>query len=244
MRHKSYWLVGIVALAGLRAEAQTTGAWTGANNDGGGRLSVVTPGLASTAYKMAVVGNGVQGDSAYVEDPSPVNEARYRFRFYLDTNNWDTGITLGRFRTRLAVLADVDSGPGGGPRRLLMVALRHCPSGTPGCTFDGQPYGIVTRVFDSTLGAMTETVPPVSMAAGVHFIEGDWRRATAPGANDGSFQLWVDGVPSWTLSNLPNEALGVDVARIGAIETLLGNSGTLYFDEFESRRQTYIGPLP
>src|SRR5687767_13867048 len=58
-----------------------------------------------------------------------------------------------------------------------------------------------------------------------HAIEMDWRAATATGANNGSLTLWIDGVQRANLT-------GVDT----------GTRGTYYFDAFESRRQTFIGP--
>ena len=44
------------------------------------------------------------------------------------------------------------------------------------------------------------------------------------------------------LTGLDNDANGVDRVRLGAMVVKPGASGTLYFDRFESRRETYIGP--
>jgi hypothetical protein len=49
--------------------------------------------------------------------------------------------------------------------------------------------------------------------------------ASAPSANDGFLKLWIDDALVETLS-------GVDATT----------SGTMYFDNFESRRDSYIGP--
>ncbi len=244
MRVKSWWLVGIIAFAGVRLEAQGIGAWNGNNITDGGRLSVVAPGLASTSYKMSLVGNGLDGPAAtiQVEDLTPADESRYRFRFYFDTNNWDTGIASGKFRTRMLTFVDSD-GNAGGPRRLGMVALRYCPPSTAGCVFNGQSYGVVTRIWDSGTSSYTE-IGPFPVTPGVHYLEADWKRATGPGANNGSWECWIDGTSQGTIPSMANETLGVDLARLGLIEPLLGNAGTLYLDEFESRRQTYIGSLP
>ena len=38
----------------------------------------------------------------------------------------------------------------------------------------------------------------------------DWRRASAPGARDGSFELFVDDVSAATLTGLDNDATGID----------------------------------
>lgn len=243
MRHKSYWLVGIVALAGLRAEAQGTGAWTGPLLDGSPgvvRLSVVSPGLAATSYKMSLVANGVYNDTIEVEDPSPADEPRYRGRFYLDTNNYDTGWTQNFFRTRM--FTAVDSSP---VRRLFMIALRYCPTGSTNCVPDasGNAYGVLARVYTGTVPDYV-ILGHFPITPGVHYVEFDWQRETAPGAGDGRLELWIDNVSKGALTTLNTNGLGVDLGRLGLINPSPGAAGTLFLDEFESRRQTYIGALP
>lgn len=75
-----------------------------------------------------------------------------------------------------------------------------------------------------------------------HFIEFDWARSSGPGASDGSFQLWIDDTWVAGLFSLDTDLHGVDTCRMGALSVKSGASGTMYFDQFESRRQTYIGP--
>jgi hypothetical protein len=76
-----------------------------------------------------------------------------------------------------------------------------------------------------------------------HYIEIDWQAATSAGANDGYASLWVDGVLKTTLSGKDNDTRRVDEARLGPLAGIdSGTSGTEYFDAFESRRSTYIGP--
>jgi hypothetical protein len=90
-------------------------------------------------------------------------------------------------------------------------------------------------------GTRAET-PFVTLSDAPHVVEFDWVRASAPGASDGSFQLWIDGVPTTPLAGLDNDANGVDLARLGAMVVKPGASGTMYFDRFDSRRASYIGP--
>jgi hypothetical protein len=45
-----------------------------------------------------------------------------------------------------------------------------------------------------------------------------------------------------TLTGLDNSVSAVDLVRLGALSVKAGAAGTLFWDEFESRRQTYIGP--
>jgi hypothetical protein len=41
---------------------------------------------------------------------------------------------------------------------------------------------------------------------------------------------------------IDNDASGVDYVRLGVLSVKTGASGTLRFDQFESRRVRYIGP--
>jgi hypothetical protein len=76
-----------------------------------------------------------------------------------------------------------------------------------------------------------------------HFIELYWRASTAPGANNGSLILWIDGVQTATLSGVDNDTTRIERIRLGAVSGIdSGTRGTYYFDAFEARRLTYIGP--
>ena len=75
-----------------------------------------------------------------------------------------------------------------------------------------------------------------------HSLELDWQRSTAPGADNGSFQLWIDGSPVATLSGIDNDGSPIEFVRMGAFSVKTGAAGTLYWDEFVSRRESYIGP--
>jgi hypothetical protein len=77
---------------------------------------------------------------------------------------------------------------------------------------------------------------------GPHWVEIDWRAASAPGAADGALELWIDGAPMFAASDLANAAAEVDFVRLGALNVKGGAGGTLHWDEFESRRLTAIGP--
>ena len=76
-----------------------------------------------------------------------------------------------------------------------------------------------------------------------HYIEFDWRAATASGANNGYFTLWLDGVQQASLTGQDSDTRRVDRVRLGAVEGVdSGTRGTEYFDAFDSRRINYIGP--
>jgi hypothetical protein len=70
-----------------------------------------------------------------------------------------------------------------------------------------------------------------------HILEIDWRAASAPGSNNGSYVFSIDGVPQTSSSNLDTDARRIDQARMGAVSGLdNGTRGTYYFDAFESWR--------
>jgi hypothetical protein len=94
----------------------------------------------------------------------------------------------------------------------------------------------------SDAGAATNTGSS-SISDAPHPIEIDWRAATAAGANNSSLTLWIDGVQKAIASSVDNDTLRIDSVRLGAVSGIdNGTRGRYYFDAFESRRNTYIGP--
>jgi hypothetical protein len=76
-----------------------------------------------------------------------------------------------------------------------------------------------------------------------HSIDFDWEAATAAGANNGFFSLWIDGTAAASLTGLDNDTLRIEQVRLGPYVGIDGGTlGTEYFDGFVSRRLTYIGP--
>jgi hypothetical protein len=73
-------------------------------------------------------------------------------------------------------------------------------------------------------------------------VELDWVAASAPGASDGTFALWIGGTLAASLSGLDTDGGAIDFVRFGALSLKTGASGTLLLDEFVSRRKSYIGP--
>jgi hypothetical protein len=71
----------------------------------------------------------------------------------------------------------------------------------------------------------------------------DWRTSTAAGANNGGLTLWIDGVQQANLTGVDNDTRRIERVRLGAVAGIdTGTRGTYYFDAFESRSLTYIGP--
>jgi hypothetical protein len=206
-------------------ESGTLAAWSTAAVDGGDLRVSAAAALATTS--LGAEGQIDDNKSLYVQDNRPADESRYRARFYFDPSRFDPGEASRSFRTRIFLAFDESP-----QRRLVAIVLRR---------MSGQ-YALmgITRRDDNT----EVNTPFFPITAGPHAVEFDWRRATAPGANNGSFQLWVDGALVGNVANLDNDSSGVDFVRLGALTLKGGASGTIYWDEFESRRKTYIGPRP
>lgn len=199
--------------------------WSSVVTDGGDLSVSAASGMAGTASGL----EALVDDTAplFVQDETPVGEGRYRVRFYFDPNGFDPGETQGHLRTRLLIAFGEEQ-----PLRLLALVLRRR---------EGQ-YDLRARVrLDDGTRAESAVVP---LATGAHLIELDWRRATSADASDGSLEMWVDGVSVASVSALDNGLHSLARVRLGALSVKNGALGTLRFDEFESRRLSYIGPRP
>jgi subtilisin-like proprotein convertase family protein len=164
-----------------------------------------------------VAGKG--GAGAGTRHPYDENRTRVRFRF--NPNDYDPGMALGRFRVRIMLALDMTPAT----RRQIVIVLRRNASG----------YALRARVANDS-GVRTDT-PFVPITVGPHEIEFDWVRSSGPGANDGTFQFTVDGTPAVPLAGLDTDEHGIDAMRIGAMSVKPGAGGTMFFDDFEARRQ-------
>jgi hypothetical protein len=204
-------------------ETGTLAAWSTSVTDSGD-LSV------STAAALRFTTAGLQGlvnDTAgiYVQDDRPADEWRYRARFYFDPNGFDPGEASGRFRTRLFIL--FEEAP---TRRLAAIVLRR----------QGGAYSLRGRCrLDDNTQANTPFIP---LTDEPHAIELSWRRSSGPDAEDGQLELFIDGTSVSVLTGLDNSISAVDFVRMGALSVKAGASGTMYWDEFISRRDNLIGP--
>lgn len=171
-------------------------------------------------YGMQAVINS--NTSIYVTDDSPANEARYRARFYFNPN----GIAMTN-----------------GNAYYLLYGLTSSGAVTVRVEFgrSGPNYRIRAAVSNNSTTFTNASWFTISNAP--HYIEIDWRAATAPGAADGSLTLWIDNVQRANLTGISNDTRRIESVRLGAVAGIdSGTRGTTYFDAFQSNRQTYIGP--
>jgi hypothetical protein len=198
-------------------------AWSAAQTDAGDLSVSAGAAMDGTSFGLQALVDDQAG--LYVQDDSPDGETRYRARFLLDPSGFDPGETAGHFRVR--VFLAFEDAPF---RRLVQVILKR----------QGGQYGLAARVRRDDDSLADTGFSAVN--AGPHVVEVDWRRSNGPGAGDGVFEMWIDGASVASLSGLDNDARAVDFVRLGAMSVKSGASGTLGFDEFASRRWTYIGP--
>jgi len=157
----------------------------------------------------------------YVTDDLPNAEARYRVRFGFDPN----GIVMANNDTHI-----VFEGYSGTSTAVLRVELRRS-SGN---------YQVRVGILNDATTWTSSSWFTITDAS--HWIELDWKAATAVGTNNGYVTLWLDGTQQAQLNTLDNDTRRIDRVRLGAVTGIdTGTRGTYFFDEFVSRRQNYTG---
>jgi hypothetical protein len=100
-------------------------------------------------------------------------------------------------------------------------------------------YSVMARArLDDNTQANTSFIP---ISDGPHTIQIRLAAATGPDTNDGALALYVDGPQVDQLDNLDNSLSAVELVRLGALSVKTGANGTLFWDEFVSRR---LGVIP
>jgi hypothetical protein len=166
------------------------------------------------------------GAAAYVEDETPAGERRYRARFYVNLN----GLAMGNNEEfELFTASSTD-----GAAQLRLLVRR---SGAQ------NQLRLAARRDD---GTYVETPPgsETPIAREWHSVEIDWRGSSSAAASDGALALWVDGHSRPGLGGIDNDQAQLASARWGAVGALdAGTAGAFLLDEFESRRDSFIGLL-
>jgi N-acetylglucosamine-6-sulfatase len=199
-------------------ETGNLSAWSSSTTDGGD-LSVNFEALTNNHRMQAVIDDN---NAIYVTDDSPNAERRYRARFQFNPNS----ISMSGGDTHY-----IFYGYTGTSTIVLRVQLR----------YSNGSYQIRAALRNDSSTWTSSTWFTISNAS--HSIEIDWRASTASGANNGGLTVWIDGTQRADLAGIDNDTRRIDRVRLGAVTGIdNGTRGTYYFDSFESRRQTYIGP--
>jgi subtilisin family serine protease len=193
-------------------------AWSG-KVDGENDLSVSAgAALVGTQGMVALIDNTT---AMYLRDTTPVNESRYRARFYFDPNS----ITMANGNVhRIMVVRSANAD-------LIRLELRR----------NAGAYQVRSSV--RTDGGTYVAGSWFTISDGPHPIEIDWQAAASAGANNGYLSLWIDNALNQTRGSLDNDTLRVEEVRLGPLQGIdSATSGTEIFDDFVSRRTTPIGP--
>ncbi|HEX6033256.1 MAG TPA: hypothetical protein VFY83_02435, partial [Anaerolineales bacterium] len=171
--------------------------------------------LVGTRGMQALINDNT---AIYVTDDTPAAEARYRARFYFDPNSIPMASGDNHF---------IFYGISGTSKAVTRIQFRFTSSGG---------YQVRVQVLNNSSSWTNSAWFPISNAP--HALEIDWQAAAS-----GGLTFWIDGVQRVALSGIATSNYRIDRVRIGAVNGIdSGTRGTTYFDAFESRRQTYIGP--
>ena len=198
-----------------------------------GNLSAWTEGVTDAGDLVVSSRAAMKGDSGlqaliddntaiYVKDGSPEGEGRYRARYYFNPNS---------------------------------ISMVHGDSFYMFMGYQGSTTVVVRGAFRMYNGLYQvrfgllndsgtwQSTGPFTISNSPHAIEIDWRAATSAGANNGGLTLWIDGTQKASLTGVDNDTRWIGRVSLGAVSGVDSNTrGTVYFDAFESRHQTYIGP--
>jgi hypothetical protein len=200
-------------------ESGNLSAWSASKTDGGDLSVSAAAALVGSNGMQAVIDDNT---TIFVTDDTPNVEPRYRARYYFDPNSIPMASGDAHF---------IFNGFMGTSTAVLRVEFRQS-SGN---------YQLRARLVND--GTAWTNTGWFTISDASHFIEVDWRAATAAGANDGGLTLWIDDAQQANLTGVDNDTRRIDRVRLGAVAGIdTGTRGTYYFDAFESRRQTYIGP--
>ncbi len=219
--------------------AQPTGAWSGKTVLGGGVMAITTPGMNTTSCGLDTSFNAGAGGlaSSFVRDDTPSAEARYRFRFYLNTDTITPFSGLQKVQLFTANSANPFPAAGGSVQVLRASLI---PGGAT-----GRQVSFVAGTNNGTDYVSTPFVAP--LAAGANVVEGE---VVIGASGTGKVNIWVNNnnpaTPTGSI-NVDNAGwTGIDTAIMGLADSTSSfrtNQATkiIKFDEFDSRRQTFIG---
>ncbi|HET9033454.1 MAG TPA: hypothetical protein VFN25_11175 [Dokdonella sp.] len=189
--------------------------------------------------RVALNQNSSPAAKAFVLDQTPASEQRYRVQFIVDTSG--LGLTQAN-RNAAAFQILGASAPAGASGRLVSVLITGNGSSAilrifAGDTNTGGFYQAADVVLPNQAGAnRVEFDLTIGAAATMKYWVNDVATATTEGSTTGTF------------TNLANSGWGgVDQATLGLstantfYRQNFTNTSYVYFDQFDSRRQSFIG---
>jgi ELWxxDGT repeat protein len=146
----------------------------------------------------------------------------------------------------MGLAARFDPGEGNGKLRVrVMIALEEEPNLRVLTLVLRRMGGQFSLMASARLDDGTRAQTPFfTITDALHLVELDWAWSEGPDASNGRLGMWIDEIQVAELTGLDNSASLIDIVRLGAMAVKPGSNGTLHFDNFESRRERYIGYFP
>lgn len=237
-------LAGMAFAGSSMAQCSPTASAWSATVATGGAVTIATPGYKATACRAdsAITAN-LGSASAFVRDDTPSNESRYRARFLANFDNLGTP-NLFTSTQPVRIFSATTATPSMSVPEVVRLTVFGNAAGT------AKVLGIATACSTNPTGLCSFTAPLTGGTAGVHTIEIDWQKGTVTPAANGTLRVWVnngtEATPTLTQSinnaawgGVDSAALGLSSASAQFRAQQLGK--TVGFDEFDSRRSTFIG---
>jgi hypothetical protein len=226
------------------------GAWTSQTIAGDGTMSIANPGLNSTNCTLSVTSGVLSNTGVFVTDKSPsqTGEARYRARFYINPSAL-TGLTASNMQAKVFNAFSIANSPAGVSSD--EVEIRLIGASPPALRFT-----VANNSIEQTVGTVQL---PTAGASGAYRVEFDLEQGTAGSCaalpiSGGCFRYWVTTQEAATTDASPTGELAVNNSAWGGVTQVnLGlyttsapfrtavSGKSLLIDEFDSRRQTFIG---
>lgn len=204
--------------------------WTAVNALGGTAV-IASPGYAGTNCRLDSTLTGDATGFATVEDDTPAAEPRYRAQFIINADNLTS---LGVIDAAYIFTAQT-AATGGSPVALSIVG-------------DGAGGHLVSyNVPDSSAAGGADT-GSIALTGGENHVEFDVDNGSVSGTPH--FSIWVnnnvEASPNFTTPSFNNGGAVVDTAFLGMAGPTPGyvsssDGAAVGFDQFDSRRQTFIG---
>jgi hypothetical protein len=199
----------------------------------GGALAISGPGLDGTACRLnSRLTANIGGSNATVRDNTPAGESRYRGQFFVNAD----ALTGQNLIQGVRLFAASTETPNLGVSEVVRLAVIGNAGGT------AKTLSIFTACAEQPSGVCSATT---ALPAGSVRIEFDWQKSAT-----GSLRVWVnnttEGTPTATIAANNAAWGGVDFAVLGLANASPGFRASqlnrdVQFDEFDSRRQTFIG---
>lgn len=202
-----------------------------------GSVAIEDGGYDGTSCKLAAQITGAAGSAAaFVRDDTPADESSYRAQFLV---NADALTGQNALQIARVFMAATDNAPAGQSPALVRLYIAGAGA--------NKQLNISTACTENTSGECTAalTLNAADAVAGTHRLEIAWEQGSP-----GSLRVWANNTneasPDVTISATNADWGGVDQAALGlanptsAYRTAQLNR-PVYFDEFDSRRTTFIG---